>query len=63
MCSEMGTPKSGVVNVELGELKWGVGRGGGEELGELKWGVGRGGGGWEEIRSMRYGEVRSLSTL
>ena len=48
MCSEMGTPKSGVVNVELGELKWGVGRGGG---------------GWEEIRSMRYGEVRSLSTL
>lgn len=47
MCSEMGTPKSGV-NVELGELKWGVDRGGG---------------GWEEIRSMRYGEVGSLSTL
>lgn len=26
MCSEIGTPKSSIINVELAGLKWGVGR-------------------------------------
>lgn len=26
MCSEIGTPKSSIINMELAELRWGVGR-------------------------------------
>lgn len=40
MCPEIGTPKSSIINVELAELRWGVGRNEGskEEKGGKKLG-------------------------